>query len=94
MRRRPSRLPDASRRLEEKTLDDFRWIRAFWEVESTDMRALGARHASNRGWVGFAKGGAFSPFYSDVHLVLDWRLDARALKEYLVAYRSSRGWSP
>lgn len=67
-----------------KTLDDFRWIRVSWEVDKTRGNT----------WVGFAKGGAFSPYYSDVHLLLDWRQDARALKSYLVEYRSSRGWSP
>ncbi len=67
-----------------KTLDDFRWIRTAWEIEE---RQKGY-------WVGFAKGGAFSPYYSDIHLLLDWRSDARGLKDYLVTYRSSRGWSP
>lgn len=67
-----------------KTLDDFRWIRASWEIGN----------GRSGDWVGYAKGGAFSPFYADVHLLLDWRGDARALKAYLVTYRSSRGWSP
>jgi hypothetical protein len=67
-----------------KTLDDFRWIRAAWEVTPE----------ASSGWVGFAKGGAYSTFYSDVHLLLNWQDDARSLKEYLVQYRSSRGWSP
>lgn len=66
-----------------KTLDDFRFIRANWEVTRKSDR-----------WVGFAKGGAVSPFYSDIHLNLDWANDARALKAYLVDYRESRGWSP
>ena len=67
-----------------KTLDDFRWIRTAWEVQASD----------SLDWVGFAKGGAFSPIFADVHLLLDWRNDARSLKQYLVEYRSSRGWSP
>lgn len=67
-----------------KTLDDFRWIRAAWEVP----------YLATSTWVGFSKGGAFSPYYSDIHLVLDWKDDARALKEYLVTYRRTRGWSP
>jgi len=67
-----------------KTLDDFRWIRTIWEIGG---------YRSHE-WLGFAKGGAFSPFYADVYLLLDWRADARGLKEYLVTYRSSRGWSP
>lgn len=66
-----------------KTLDDFRWIRASWEVSAT-----------REGWVGYAKGGSFSPFYADIHLVLNWMHDAAALKSYLVEYRRSRGWSP
>ena len=67
-----------------KTLDDFRWIRGSWEV---------IPRASFE-WVGFAKGGAYSPFYADIHLLLNWRHDSRSLKAYLVHYRSSRGWSP
>lgn len=67
-----------------KTLDDFRWIRGSWEVIPKVSST----------WVGFAKGGAYSPFYADVHLLLDWRDNARSLKAYLVHYRSSRGWSP
>lgn len=67
-----------------KTLDDFRWIRTHWET------AL----VRNSPWVGFAKGGTFSPFYADVYLQLDWHDNARSLKVYLVSYRSARGWSP
>lgn len=67
-----------------KTLDDFRWVRLAWE----------ARPTMNSGWVDYAKGGAYAPFYADLCLRLDWRNEARALKAYLVDYRSSRGWSP
>jgi hypothetical protein len=64
-----------------KTLDDPRFIRARWEVTSPS-------------WCGFAKGGTFSRFFSDVHLCMNWKDDARELKTYLVDYRESRGWSP
>jgi hypothetical protein len=64
-----------------KTLDDPRFIRACWEVASPS-------------WRGFAKGGAFSRFFSDVYLCMNWKDDARELKTYLVDYRESRGWSP
>ncbi len=67
-----------------KTLDDFRWIRATWEVRAADRT----------GWHGFAKGGSFAQLYSDIHLLLDWRDNAAALKTYLVDYRAQRGWSP
>ena len=47
------------------TGDDSRWVRYWWEV------------VDRAGWVPFAKGGDFSRFFADVHLVLDWRADQR-----------------
>lgn len=41
------------------TADDFRFVQVWWEGE-------------HQGWYGFAKGGAFSPFYSDVYLQVNW----------------------
>ena len=45
------------------TADDFRFVRAWWEV---DAGTLGKK------WFPFAKGGSYSPFYSDLHLVVNW----------------------
>ncbi len=45
------------------TADDFRFVRAWWEV--------GAGALGNK-WFPFAKGGAYSPFYADVYLVVNW----------------------
>jgi hypothetical protein len=47
------------------TSDDFRYVRCWWEVDLTQHHELGE-------WRPFAKGGAFSPFYADIHLVVDW----------------------
>ena len=47
------------------TGNDPRWVRSWWEV------------VDRTGWVPFAKGGDFSRFFADVHLVLDWRTDQR-----------------
>lgn len=66
-----------------KTLDDFRFIRATWELSVQWDE-----------WRGFAKGGKFAPFYADIHLYLSWHDGAKALKAYLIDYRESRGWSP
>lgn len=41
------------------TAEDFRFVRLWWE-------------STGNIWVGFAKGGAFSPYYSDVHLSTKW----------------------
>lgn len=45
------------------TADDFRFVRAWWEVAE---ERVGTR------WFPFAKGGKFSPFYADVYLVVNW----------------------
>jgi hypothetical protein len=41
------------------TAKDFRFVRAWWEANSEK-------------WVGFAKGGAWSPYYADIHLLVNW----------------------
>jgi hypothetical protein len=46
-----------------QTSDDYRFIRAWWEV---DPSQIGKR------WFGFAKGGSFSPFYADIPLVVGY----------------------
>jgi hypothetical protein len=49
------------------TAEDFRFVRTWWENQDA-------------GTPGFAKGGAFSPFYADVHLVVRWRDDGAEIK--------------
>lgn len=44
--------------------DDTRYMRVWWEVDND-----GARRFS---WKPIAKGGRFSPYYYDVHLVVSW----------------------
>jgi hypothetical protein len=41
------------------TADDFRFLRCWWETASS-------------GWFPFAKGGAYSPFYADIYLLVNW----------------------
>src|SRR5690554_2470964 len=48
------------------TKNDFRFLRAWWEMRPADAQRI---------WFPFAKGGAYSPFYYDVHLVIDWERD-------------------
>lgn len=49
------------------TAEDFRFVRTWWESKS-------AR------WFGFAKGGAFSPFYADAYLLVNWSDDGAEIK--------------
>ena len=60
------------------TSDDERWLREFWEVPPASIGRSGR-------WVPFAKGGDFSRFYADQHLLIKWADNGRQLKEYIVA---------
>ncbi len=51
------------------TADDFRFVRLKWEAVEN--------------WHPFAKGGAFSPFYSDVYLLVNWANDGAQIKNNL-----------
>jgi hypothetical protein len=53
------------------TADDFRFVRAWWEVS-----------AGGTAWFPFAKGGAYSPFYADVYLVVNWRGDGAEMRSF------------
>lgn len=49
------------------TADDFRFLRSWWEKPV------------QQDWHTFAKGGPWSPFYSDLHLVCNWRDNGREI---------------
>lgn len=53
------------------TKNDFRFLRLFWESEG-------------KKWIGFAKGGEFSRFYSPIYLLVNWDMDARELEAELL----------
>jgi hypothetical protein len=57
------------------TADDFRFVRLWWEVPA-EVIGLGGR------WYPFAKGGDYSPYYSDLHLVVDWEEDGQRIREW------------
>jgi hypothetical protein len=46
--------------------EDFRYYRASWEVPPSEAGRF-------KRWVPLAKGGTYSPYYSDLHLVVDWQ---------------------
>lgn len=45
------------------TADDCRFVRAWWEVPTAEI---------GQQWFPFGKGGAYSLFYADVHLLVNW----------------------
>ena len=62
-----------------QTGDDFRFVRAWWEVAATDLYSDATR--SSR-WVSHAKGGENSPFFVDVHLVVNWDDGGREISSH------------
>ncbi len=55
------------------TADDFRFVRAWWEVAAGSM---------NKRWFPFAKGGEFSPYYADVFLCVNWEDDGAEISTF------------
>ncbi len=65
------------------TADDFRFVRAWWAAP----QGIGEE------WFPFAKGGKFSPFYSDVFLALRWRADGHEMKAFAGSLYNNSHWS-
>lgn len=82
-----------------QTGDDFRFVRAWWEVPAEhrldagngpdwreDLPAFQAwcRKRTHQGkyWAPFAKGGEYSPYYADIHLVVNWKDEGEEMKAF------------
>lgn len=63
------------------TADDFRFVRAWWEVAEAQF---GSR------WFPFAKGGSYSPYYADVFLRVNWSREGDEIKNNLNAHGGVR----
>ena len=55
------------------TADDFRFVRASWEVNPTSIARVESDAEPTRYWFPYPKGGEFSPFYADIPLIVDWK---------------------
>lgn len=64
------------------TADDFRFVRAVWEVNPARIGRTREETFHGKGWVPFAKGGEYSPYYADTHLVVDWEEDGRRIRAF------------
>ncbi|MEF8730299.1 MAG: Eco57I restriction-modification methylase domain-containing protein [Accumulibacter sp.] len=65
-----------------KSFDNFRFIRLSWEIPANSIR-VGDK------WTPFNKGGEFSFFYSDFHLLLNWSKDGAELRQINLAMNGS-----
>lgn len=74
------------------TTDDFKYYRLTWEIPGADRPKTRAETLDRLAYVPLAKGGAFSPYYADIHLVVRWHDDGAEPKAFLSAYRERKGW--
>ncbi len=91
------------------TADDFRFLRLWWEVAGSarldsyagpdsrnDMLQFQAwcrERTKERPWAPLAKGGEYSPYFSDIHLVINWGHDGEELKAWADPLYGNSGWS-
>ena len=71
------------------TKSDFRFLRLVWEVDpgsiQTERRACSIGGDWGRTtWAPVAKGGEYSPYFGDIHLVADWTNDGQRIEAYLL----------
>ena len=65
--------------------DDFRFVRALWEVAAESL-AFAEEHASHtRPWMPLAKGGEYSPYVGDIHLAVKWSYRGAEIAALVVA---------
>ena len=65
--------------------DNFRFVRLVWEVLPLSIDGVKNHSASPNGlasWYNFAKGGDYSPYFQDLHLVVLWHAHGRELKAF------------
>lgn len=57
-----------------RTFDDFRFVRLRWEVVINQI-------GENKIWESYSKGGEYSQYYSDIHLLVKWNRSGNELAE-------------
>jgi hypothetical protein len=74
------------------TADDFRFVRAFWEVDPRRIARSREETRARDRWCPFAKGGDYSPYWSDIHLVVDYEDDGRRLRDFKASVIRNPGY--
>ena len=64
------------------TGDDFRFVRAIWEINPARIARTREETRAGKRWAPFAKGGEYSPYWADIHLVVDWANDGEDIRTY------------
>ncbi len=85
-----------------QTSDDFRFVRAWWEVPETALLTGNPETGpeqfrrmtyDGKHWVPFAKGGKYSPYYADVYLVVNWARDGGEMKAWAGSLYNNSHWT-
>ena len=85
-----------------QTSDDFRFVRAWWEVPPSRRCPPTAHPAEYSGsycvvgdykWFPFAKGGKFSPYFGEIPCVVNWCRDGLELKAWASSLYNNSHWS-
>jgi tRNA1(Val) A37 N6-methylase TrmN6 len=71
---------DVEARVGLQTGDDFRFVRTFWEVDPGRIARSASELNDGCRWAPFAKGGEYSPYWADIHLVVDWEGDGQRVR--------------
>ena len=65
------------------TKDDFRFVRAWWEVNPHAIGRTQEELTTTKRWAPYAKGGEYLPYWSDVFLLVDWEDDGKRIRNYV-----------
>ena len=68
-----------------QTSDDVRFLRLSWEVDPSSINTLAPTHDPTfdlHWWAPMAKGGEFSPWWDDVHLLVNWHKNGEEIKNF------------
>jgi hypothetical protein len=92
-----------------QTSDDFRFLRLWWEIppaafldargsdfwqgEYQSYQDYCSALTREKKWSPLAKGGEYSPYFADVHLVVNWHHDGAEMKAWADPLYDNSGWS-
>lgn len=75
------------------TTDDFRFLRAWYEIRPDTCARAAEETTATKGWVPYSKVGQFAPYYADHVLCVKWHNDGAEIKEAVLADPSTSHWS-
>lgn len=65
-----------------QTSDNFRYIRLAWEPINKSIVYYGKTNQNQKTWHYYAKGGEYSPYYGDIHLLVNWKNNGYEIKNF------------